>query len=238
MNELIKIENRGGIQTVEARELYNFLQVHSKFADWIKNRIEKYNFIEGQDFVTLSKSLENGGSQKEYYISLDMAKEFSMVENNEKGKEARRYFIECEKKLNSYRLPGKTDDEIIALGYGKAMDRIKLLESVITSQKPKVEFFDAVADSKTAVDLGTVAKVIDKGLGRNELFQFLRERKVLMANNIPYQQFIDQGYFRVIEQKYNKKDGTVCINFKTLVYQAGVKHIIKLLDEPIRIDEL
>ena len=233
MNELIRIENNGGVQTVNARELHEFLQVQTRFNDWIKVRIEKYGFIEGGDFKAITEiKITVQGNMSEfisYHLTLEMAKELSMVENNEKGKEARRYFIECEKKLNSYRLPGKTDDEIIALGYGKAMDRIKLLESVITSQKPKVEFFDAVADSKTAVDLGTVAKVIDKGLGRNELFQFLRERKVLMANNIPYQQFIDQGYFRVIEQKYNKKDGTVCINFKTLVYQAGVKHIIKLL---------
>jgi anti-repressor protein len=98
MNELIKIENRDGIETVNARELHEKLGVQSKFADWVKNRIEKYGFIEGQDFCTLSKSLENGGSTKDYYISIDMAKELSMVENNEKGREMRRYFIEIEKK--------------------------------------------------------------------------------------------------------------------------------------------
>jgi phage anti-repressor protein len=101
MNELIKIENKRGIQTVNARDLHGFLDVQSKFADWIKNRIDKYDFIDGKDFTALSKSLENGGIKKEYHITLNMAKELSMVENNKRGRQARLYFIECEKKLIS-----------------------------------------------------------------------------------------------------------------------------------------
>mgnify|MGYP006372036263 CR=1 FL=1 len=99
MNELIKVTEQNGEQLVSARELYEFLEVKSKFADWIKNRIEKYGFEENQDFVTISKNLENGGREIDYILKLDMAKELSMVEGNEKGKIARKYFIECEKKL-------------------------------------------------------------------------------------------------------------------------------------------
>ena len=101
MNELIKIENIKGIETCNARDLWIFLESKQKFADWIKNRIEKYEFIEGDGFITiLGKTSEVGGRPTiEYYLSLDMAKELSMVENNEKGKQARRYFIDCEKKL-------------------------------------------------------------------------------------------------------------------------------------------
>ena len=84
MNELIKIEiNENNEQLVSAKELHEFLEVKSKFADWIKNRIEKYGFGENQDFVTVSKNLENGGRSIDYYITLDMAKELSMVERNE-----------------------------------------------------------------------------------------------------------------------------------------------------------
>ena len=94
MNELIKLnETKIGIelvQTVNAKELYEFLEVRSKFADWIKNRIADYDFQENQDFITLSKNLENGGRTIEYYITLDMAKELAMVERNDKGREARR----------------------------------------------------------------------------------------------------------------------------------------------------
>lgn len=105
MNDLVKIENRDGIQTVNARELHSFLEVQSKFADWIKNRIEKYGFIENQDFATVSKNLESGGLTKEYHVSIDMAKELSMVENNAKGREARQYFISVEKKARELQKP-------------------------------------------------------------------------------------------------------------------------------------
>jgi len=94
---------------------------------------------------------------------------------------------------------------------------------------PKAEFFDAVADSKDAIDIGSAAKVLNCGIGRTKLFKFLRENQVLMKNNVPYQEFIDRGYFRVIEQKYSKPDGTNCINTKTLVYQRGLNYIRKLL---------
>ena len=93
MNELIKLQlqtiNGNAVETVSARELHGFLGVSSKFADWIKNRISEYDFVESQDFLTVSKNLENGGRSIEYYITLDMAKELSMVENNEKGMQAR-----------------------------------------------------------------------------------------------------------------------------------------------------
>lgn len=105
------------------------------------------------------------------------------------------------------------------------------LNQIIIDNKPKVEFFDTVADSKTAIEMNQVAKTIDLGFGRNELFEFLRNKKILMSNNVPYQKYIDLEYFRVIEQKYSKSDGSICINLKTLVYQKGVDFIIKLIKE-------
>ena len=98
MHVLIKITEQNGERAVNARELHQFLEVKSRFGDWIKNRINEYGFVENQDFVSVSKNLENGGRTIEYAISLDMAKELSMVERNEKGKLARLYFIEMEKK--------------------------------------------------------------------------------------------------------------------------------------------
>ncbi|RYC70858.1 hypothetical protein EQG79_01520 [Spirosoma sordidisoli] len=77
--------------------MYSFLEVKSRFNDWIKNRIIKYGFIEDTDYVTLTKTLVSGGVETDYALTLDMAKELSMVERNAKGKEARQYFIEAEK---------------------------------------------------------------------------------------------------------------------------------------------
>lgn len=96
--------------------------------------------------------------------------------------------------------------------------------------KPKAEFFDAVTDSKDAIPMANVAKVLDiKGIGRNNLFKILRAEKVLQSNSVPYQEFIDRGYFRVVEQKYDKPYGEIGINIKTLVFQKGVDFIRKLL---------
>lgn len=107
----------------------------------------------------------------------------------------------------------------------KIEEQAKLLEE----QKPKVEFFDTVADSKTAISMNDVAKVLGiKGMGRNNLFEFLRNEKILMSNNVPFQIYVDRGYFRVIEQKY-MKNGEPCMNIKTLVYQKGVDFISKTI---------
>ena len=108
LKTLLPIETQGSIETVNARDLHEWLGVSSKFADWIKNRIEQYDFEEGKDYIVFSKNLEKelnqgfaGRPTKEYHISISMAKELSMVENNEQGKQARKYFIECEKALQN-----------------------------------------------------------------------------------------------------------------------------------------
>lgn len=100
---VFEVEIDGVIQpAVNARELHAFLKVKRDFSNWIKGRIRKYDFVENQDFVVFAKIGENlngGRPSIEYAITLDMAKELSMVENNEQGKKARRYFIKCEKVL-------------------------------------------------------------------------------------------------------------------------------------------
>ncbi|EXL06211.1 antirepressor [Brucella anthropi] len=92
----------GSIQTVNARDLHDFLESGQDFSTWIKNRISQYGFVDGQDFVIEAAPQNYGagnrGSRIEYHLSLDMAKELSMVERNEKGKVARQYFIECERR--------------------------------------------------------------------------------------------------------------------------------------------
>ena len=87
-------------QVVNARELYEFLGSKRQFANWIKERIESYEFVENVDYVVFNKIVKNpkgGRSSIEYAITVTMAKELAMVENNAKGKEVRKYFIECER---------------------------------------------------------------------------------------------------------------------------------------------
>jgi prophage antirepressor-like protein len=109
------------------------------------------------------------------------------------------------------------------------VEKRELLELENKEMKPKADFFDAVADSKSAIPMNEVAKVLGvRGYGRNNLFEFLREQGILDRNNIPYQRYVDNGWFRVIEQAYTK-NGEKHINFKTLVYQKGVDGIRKRL---------
>lgn len=139
-NGIIKIEERNGQRLVNARELHEFLEVNSKYADWIKNRIKKYGFIEDQDYITLSKNLENGGRTLEHGLTIDMAKELSMVENNEKGREARRYFIEAEKQLRQTSIKPLTKVEYAQM----------LLEAEIKREKAEetAEIFRIASDRK------------------------------------------------------------------------------------------
>lgn len=85
---------------VNARELHAFLESRQDFSTWIAKRIEKYDFTENQDFIRFHKKMEaNNATLIDYHLTLDMAKELSMVERSDKGKMARQYFIACEKAL-------------------------------------------------------------------------------------------------------------------------------------------
>lgn len=92
---------------------------------------------------------------------------------------------------------------------------------------PKVAFFDSVTSSKDAIDMKDAAKVLNIGIGRNTLFQKLRDAKILMENNTPYQAYIDRGYFRVIESRWITPQGETKISLKTVVYQRGLDFILK-----------
>ena len=99
MEELIPISDIDGKKAVNARHLHAFLESKQDFSDWIKNRIKKYDFIENQDFEVFHNFMENpsgGRPLTEYALTLSCAKEIAMVEGNDKGKQARQYFITCE----------------------------------------------------------------------------------------------------------------------------------------------
>ena len=132
------------------------------------------------------------------------------------------------RKTGGYRLPQTYQEALRALA--DRQDELDRLAKQNAELIPKAEFFDAVTDSKTAISIGEVAKVLDMGIGQNKLFAFLREQKILDRQNIPYQEYIDRGYFRIVEQKYEVR-GEVRINIKTLVFQKGIDWIRKQLQK-------
>lgn len=141
MNSLIQITkntiNGAEINSVNAREIHEYLKVKTKFADWIKRAIEKYDFIENQDFIVL----KNGNGTNafiDYIVTLDMGKELAMLENNPKGKEIRKEFIEIEKKYYSQK-PLTLDDKIslIAQGHQEVNTRLLSVETEVDYLKNK-----------------------------------------------------------------------------------------------------
>lgn len=135
MHELVEIRKNSidgeTVQTVDARELHAFLENGDAFANWIKDRIEQYGFVEGRDFTSYLENAKKLGGRRarEYAISLDMAKELAMVERNDKGKQARQYFIECEKRVKAVATPALPKPE-------KLVGELAIAECFIRLQHP------------------------------------------------------------------------------------------------------
>lgn len=189
------------------------------------------NHVDEEDKLT--RCFTDSGQSREMYIinesglysltlssKLDSARKFKRWITHEVIPEIRR--------SGTYHLPQTYQEALRALA-----DKVEQNEKLAAENAkllPKAEFFDAVTDSKTAISIGEVAKVLDMGIGQNKLFAFLRDRKILDRQNIPYQEYIDRGYFRTVEQKYDVR-GEVRISIKTLVFQKGIDYIRRLLQK-------
>lgn len=139
--ELVKIEN--GKNVASAKDLHSFLEIGTDFTTWIKRMFE-YGFEESQDYSILLKNGENKVSKSnplDYALTIDCAKEISMIQRSEKGKQARKYFIECEKKLKQ-----------ISLNSFEIQDPIKRAEKWIEEQKEKLLLENKVENLSTALD--------------------------------------------------------------------------------------
>lgn len=196
-------------QTVNARELHAFLEVKSRFNDWVRNRINECRFIENQDFVTLTKNLVSGGQQTEYFLTLDAAKHFAMLERNERGFEARQYFIDCEKRAQAVPQIPQTLSEALRLAADLADEKAALLAEQ-QRNAPKVAFAEAVANADDTILIRDLAKVLKQNgieTGEKRLFAWLRANGYLTLQNMPTQRAMDMGLFWVSESVIALPDG-------------------------------
>ncbi len=134
------------------------------------------------------------------------------------------------RKTGGYTLPDFTNPIEAARAWADECEAKQKALAQVNEMKPKAEFYDDVTGCEDTIDIGEVAKVLHMGIGRNKLFQFLRDKKVLAPSNAPYQRFIDAGYFRRVESSYEVY-GTTHVSVKTVVFQRGVDYIRKLLRE-------
>lgn len=149
-------------QTVNARELHQFLEVGKVFGAWITERVDQFGFVENQDFVVYSETGKNpsgGRPAKEYALTLDMAKELSMVERNDKGKQARQYFIECERQ--SKHLPMNPAQmsrlQLLQLAMQAEQERLQL-ECKVDELKPRAAVADRLTGSDGLLSIRDAAK--------------------------------------------------------------------------------
>ena len=130
-------------------------------------------------------------------------------------------------------LPDFSNPAAAARAWADMYEAKQSAETKLIEAQPKIEFHDTVTNSNNTVDMGEVARLISTEgnvIGRNNLFQLLRDEKVLMLDNQPFQNYIDSGYFRVILQTFDKPNGETGKRLKTLVYPKGLAFIKKVVD--------
>ena len=213
MNELAKIipintENPERI-TVFARALHAFLEVETQFNKWLPRMCE-YGFEAGKDFWTFLTESSGGRPARDAELTIDMAKEICMLQRNEKGKIARRYFVELEKAWNS-------PEKVMARALQIANNQVKQLQAKIEADAPAVFFAEAVTGADSNILIREMAKLLSQNgydIGGNRLYEQLRQEGYLIKNkgtdyNMPTQKAMELGLFFVRETPRVGKSGTV-----------------------------
>lgn len=248
MNELIPIRDEGGRKAVMGRDLHEFLEVKAKYADWFP-RMVAYGFEEGKDYLLKNENLglAAGMSQrKNHIISLDMAKEISMIQRTERGKQARQYFIECERQAKQM-APQLPRDYASALReLAASVEEKEKAQAELEAARPKVVFADAVATSKSEILIGELAKILRGNgiqIGQTRLFTWMRENGFLIRRkgtdwNMPTQRAMELGLFRIKETAVTHSDGHVSVNKTPKVTGTGQQYFVeRFLDGRFRVGE-
>jgi anti-repressor protein len=222
MSNLIKIQTNDNLeQVVSARELHEKLGISKRFSAWWDDQTSRLELREGESYCTYRYTNANNQTFDDYLVPIDIAKHLCMISGGEKAHSIRQYFIQVEKAWNS-------PEMVMSRALKLADRRIAMLEEERHKLLPKAEAYDTFMDGSNLQTMNDVAKCL--GIGRNKLFKFLREEKIMRANNTPYQEYIDRGYFEVKEKPIQMGDSV--INYaQTYVAARGVDYIRKLLDK-------
>lgn len=224
MNEIIKITENDGVQTVSGRELHRTLEIDSNYTTWF-NRMCEYGFIEGEDFFPFLEESTGGRPQTDHIIKLDMAKEICMIQRTPIGKQIRQYFIFAEKQ---YRALQKYNDSYMIEDPVKRASRwieeqqahnekVKALEAKIEVKdqqiavmQPKASYYDVVINSPELLSTTAIAK--DYGWSAYQMNKFLNNLGIQYYKGkrwYLYQQYADQGYVGPKTYAFPTVDGAI-----------------------------
>ena len=227
--QLIPIRTNNDNPAVLGRDLHAFLEVATAYKDWFP-RMVGYGFEEEKDFSSFLSESTGGRPRADHIITLDMAKEISMIQRTAKGKQARQYFIECERRARSPKIDASqiTRMELIQIAMNAEQERLAL-EAKNKELEPKAEAYSSFIEADGKYSIGAVGKML--GIGQNKLFRELRNRRVLISKgnmrNTPYQHYMH--HFEVKAYTITHSDGTESVRHTTYVQPSGIDFIRKKL---------
>jgi len=239
-----KLHMYNGNNVVSARELHAFLEIATDFTEWCKRMFE-YGFEEKRDYVILLKNGENKISKSNpinYALTLECAKEISMIQRTEKGKIARQYFLDCEKQLKerenvSSTLP-KTKEELWAMALtslneevDKQKRQLELANQTIQLNAPKVEYVNEVLQSQSTHNTNSIAKEL--GMSAITLNRLLKDRGIQYHQGgrwLLYQKFQDKGYTKTKTHTFVDGEGKSRTEVLTVWTEAGRAFIHSLFN--------
>lgn len=233
MNELLKVEvNENQEQVISGRELHMFLNIGTEYAKWF-SRMCEYGFEENRDFKVIVKNDENskgGRPSTDHIMKLDMAKELCMLARNEKGKQARHYFLEVERDWNS---PEKVMARALLLANSK-IENLQLENAIQKQQiaefKPVKEYVDTILSSTDTVTVTQIAA--DYGLSARALNKILWEEHLIHNVNgqwILYKRWMNKGFTKSETINVPRADGSSKVVMNTKWTQKGRLKIHEIL---------
>lgn len=242
--ELIPVHtNPDGGNVVMGRDLHEFLEIESRYNDWFPRMIE-YGFTSGQDFVLKNEyGQDKLGRRREvvnHIITLDMAKEISMIQRTERGKQARQYFIECERRMKQLQ-PELTPEQLMAKALLQAeqtmleqTQAIEALNTRVEDMEPSYNLGEALLSTEDNIYVGDMAKMLkSRGLfygGRTKLFAWLKDNDYIMKTGssgyAALQRWLDNGVLDVEEHVYEPFFGEPKLRYTIKVTPKGQEHFI------------
>ena len=232
MNQLIPVQTNEHFEPIiSGRDLHEFLEVNTKYPDWIKRMME-YGFTEGNDFISILGESTGGRPSEDHALKIDMAKEISMIQRNEKGKEARQYFIAVEKEYNS---PEKIMARALRIA-DETINRLSLVtkkqEQVIGELKPKADYVDTILKNKGLVTITQISK--DYGMSGTAMNNKLHELGIQYKQSdqwLLYRAYQDKGYTFSETIDIVRTDGRPDVKMNTKWTQKGRLFLYELLKD-------
>lgn len=239
---LIAVDSRQiadqAVQTIDSADLHAFLQVTTEHGQWIARRIRSYGFREGLDFVCSSEvtSKGRGGHNRAaYFITLDMAKQLAMVERGQKGRQARQYFIECERLAKAARAEAApdiaaalSDPGVLRRLLAEQLDARLMIEHEAATQAPKAAAYDRLCTQQGAHSLSGAAKVL--GIKPRQFNAWLHELTWIFRSKDygswqGYQRRLDEGFLTHRMHLVIHTDGRTSQHAQVLVTPKGLAHL-------------